>query len=101
MLTFSGFCSLRFYSLSIIHLKSNLFRSVAAIPHNPGTTSILVRVSTAVMKHHDLKASWGRKALFSLYFHYGEKPGQKLKQSRNLDAGADVEVLFTGFLPMT
>jgi hypothetical protein len=58
---------------------------------------ILVRVSVAVRKHHDHKASWGGKGLFSLYFHiaihHGRKPGQKLEQEqgRSLEAEADVE----------
>jgi hypothetical protein len=30
--------------------------------------SVLVRVSIATMKHHDQKASWRRKGLFSLHF---------------------------------
>ena len=30
--------------------------------------SVLVRVSIATMKHHDQKASWIRKGLFSLHF---------------------------------
>jgi hypothetical protein len=29
---------------------------------------VSVRVSIAVMKHHDQKASWGGKGLFGLYF---------------------------------
>ena len=31
--------------------------------------NVLVRVSTAVMKHHAQKASWGGKGLFGLHFH--------------------------------
>jgi hypothetical protein len=41
-----------------------------------------LRVSIAVMKHHDLKASWGGKGLFGLYFqiHHWRKSGQELNQ---------------------
>ena len=31
--------------------------------------NVLVRVSIAVMKHHDQKASWRGKGLFGLHFH--------------------------------
>jgi hypothetical protein len=58
---------------------------------------VLVRVSITVMKHHDLKASWGGKGLFSLYFHihinHQRKSGQELKQGRNLEAGANAEAM--------
>ena len=70
--------------------------------------SILVRVSIAVMKHHDQKASWGWKGLFSLHFHiavhHQGKSGQELTQDRNLEAGADAEaiggVLLIGLFPL-
>jgi hypothetical protein len=51
------------------------------------------------------KVSWGGKGLFSLHFHHERKSGQKLKQGRNLEAGADAEamegMLLTGLLSMT
>jgi hypothetical protein len=57
----------------------------------------LVRVSIAAMKHHDQKASWGGKGLFSLHFHiavrHQRKSGQELTQGRNLEAGADADAL--------
>ena len=70
-------------------------------PHtlgHPGTTSafVLVRDSIAVMKHHT-KATWGGKGLFGLHthiiVHHQRKLGQELKQSRNLEAGADAEAM--------
>ena len=49
----------------------------------------------AAMKHHDQKASWERKRFIQLHFHiaiyHQKKSGQKLKQGRNLEAGADAE----------
>jgi hypothetical protein len=43
------------------------------------------------------KATWGGKGLLGLYFHiticHEWKSGQELKQSRNLEAGADAEVM--------
>ena len=49
------------------------------------------------MKHHDPKASWGKKGLFSLHFHITvhvrRKSGQELKQGRDLEAGADAEAM--------
>jgi hypothetical protein len=43
------------------------------------------------------KATWGGKSLFSLHFHitvhHQRKSGQELKQGRNLEAGADEEVM--------
>jgi hypothetical protein len=48
-----------------------------------------VRVTIAVMKHHDEKASWGGKSLFGLHFlitvHHQRKLRQELKQDRNLE----------------
>jgi hypothetical protein len=40
---------------------------------------------------------------FHIAVHYQRKPGQELKQGRNLEAGADAghgEVLLTGLLPL-
>ena len=45
------------------------------------------------MKHYDQNASWGGKGLFSLHFTQLFIPGQELKQGRNLEAGADAEVM--------
>jgi len=54
-------------------------------------------VSIAETKHRDQKASWGGKGLFSLHFciavHNLRKSGQELKQGRNLETGADTEVM--------
>ena len=62
---------------------------------NSSEDSILVRVSIAATKHHDPKASWGGQGLFGLCFqitvYHWRKLGQKLKQGRNLEAGADAE----------
>ena len=56
--------------------------------------SVLVRVSIAVAKCHDQKASWGRKGLFGLHFHiavfHRRKSGQELKLGGSLEVGADV-----------
>jgi hypothetical protein len=52
-------------------------------------------VSIAATKHHDLKASWGGKGLFSSHFHFAihhqRKSGLELKQGWNLEAGAGAE----------
>jgi hypothetical protein len=49
------------------------------------------------MKHHYRQASWRGKGLLSLYFHitvhHQRKSGQKLRQGRNLEAGADAEAM--------
>jgi hypothetical protein len=60
---------------------------------------VLVNVSITVMNHHDQKASWGRKGLFSLHFHifvhYQRKSGQDrtVQQDWNLEVGADAEAM--------
>lgn len=59
--------------------------------------SVLVRVSTAVTKHQDQKASWGRKGLFGspviIAVHHWRKSGQELKQGTILESGDDAEAL--------
>jgi hypothetical protein len=56
---------------------------------------VLIRVSIAALKHYKQKAIWGRKEYFGWQFHiivcYWGKSGQKLKQGRNLEAGAAAE----------
>ena len=56
-----------------------------------------IRVSIAVMKHHDQKASWGGKGLSDLHFlitdYHQRKSGQEVKQGRNLEVGADAEAM--------
>ena len=54
-----------------------------------------LRVSVAKMKPHDQKETWGRRCLFSSYPHiyHQRKLGQKLRQGKNLEAGADSEAL--------
>ena len=58
---------------------------------------VLVRVSIAVIKHHDPKPSWGGKDLFGLHFqiivHHWRKSEQELKQGSNLDVGVDPEAM--------
>ena len=53
---------------------------------------VLVRVSIVLMKHQDQKATWGGRDLLVLHFcitaHQQEKSGQKLRQGRDLEAGA-------------
>jgi hypothetical protein len=51
-------------------------------------TSVSLRVSITEIKHHDHK---GSKEFISLVptVHQVGKSGQELKQSRNLEAGAD------------
>ena len=43
------------------------------------------------------KATWGGMGLFGLHLHitvyYQSKPGKKLKQDGNLEAGADAEAI--------
>lgn len=58
---------------------------------------ILVRVSIAVMKHHN-QSNLGRKALFVLHIHintvhHQRKSEQKLKHSKKLEVGADAEAV--------
>ena len=59
--------------------------------------SVLVRFSIAVMKHHDQKASWGEEGLSGSHVHitvhHWRTSGQELTQGRNLEAGADAEIL--------
>jgi hypothetical protein len=59
--------------------------------------SLLVRVSTAAVKHHDQETSWGGKGLFNLHFHsavhHQRKSGHELTQGGNLEAGADAEAM--------
>ena len=57
---------------------------------------VLVRITTAVMKHHDQSNS-ERKGVYDLHFHitvhHWKKSGQEYKQGRNLLAGADVQAM--------
>jgi hypothetical protein len=59
--------------------------------------SVLVRLSSAVMKHSGQKAHRGGKGLFSLRFrikvHHQRGSGQELQQCRNLEAGAGAEAM--------
>ena len=60
-----------------------------------GKRTVLVRVSIAVMEHHDEEEIWGGKGLFSLYVHiavnHQRKSGQELTQTRNQKVGTDAE----------
>jgi hypothetical protein len=53
-----------------------------------------LRVTIAMMKHHDQKYV-GEERVYGLHFyitvHHQRRSGQKLKQSRILEAGADSE----------
>lgn len=64
--------------------------------------SVLLRVSSAAVKHCDQNACWGAKSLFGSHFtiaaHHGSKPGQDFKQGRDLEAGGDVEAMEEGCL---
>jgi hypothetical protein len=57
----------------------------------------ILTFSLAAKKHHNQRASWEEKGLFSLYFqmivHHWRKSGQEIKQGRNLEAGADAEAM--------
>jgi len=68
----------------------------------PLMASVLVRVTMAVMKHHDQRANWEGKGLLGLHFqivvHHRRKSGQELTQDRNLEAGADAEAVEEGCL---
>ena len=67
-----------------------------------------LRVSVAMMKHHDQRANWGGKSLIGLYFsivHYWRKSAQELNtgqdpRSRSWYRGHGGELL-TGLLPLT
>jgi hypothetical protein len=52
--------------------------------------SVLVRVSVAVIEHHDQKSSWGGRGLFGLHFPIAvcHEGSEEFKQSRKLEAGA-------------
>jgi hypothetical protein len=56
-----------------------------------------LKVTIAVIKHHDQNASWGGKGLFGFHFHtaihHGRKSGQELKQGRKLEAGANANAM--------
>jgi hypothetical protein len=59
--------------------------------------ALFVRVSSAVIKHHDHKQFEG-KGLSQLYnswvaHYYSGKSGQELKQGRNLKAGTDAKAM--------
>lgn len=78
--------------------KSRGLEAVSKLHQNSSSGTeidVLVTVSVAAMKHHNQKASWGGKGLFGLHFqiivHPWRKPGQELKQGRNLKAGADAD----------
>jgi hypothetical protein len=62
-----------------------------------GLMPALLRVSVAVMEHHDPKQLGKEGVLFLLYSHitvyYPRKSGQELKQVKNLEAGADAEAM--------
>jgi hypothetical protein len=64
-------------------------------PHPPVVGIVLVRVSVAIVKHHD-QAIWGEKGLFSRPFYitvHQRKSGQESKQCRDLEEGADAEAM--------
>ena len=56
---------------------------------------VLIRVTTAVNKHHDPKQVVEEKDLLGLHLHitvhHQRKLGQELKQGRNLEAEADAD----------
>ena len=60
-----------------------------------------VRVTIAVMKHLT-KASWEERVYLTYtsptIVHHSRKPGQKVKQERSLETGADAEAM-EGLLP--
>jgi hypothetical protein len=55
----------------------------------------LARVSIDSIKRHDEKARKERLIWFVLNItvHHHRKPGQELKQGRNIEAGAEVEAM--------
>jgi hypothetical protein len=58
--------------------------------------AVLVWVTTSSMKLHD-QSDLEIKGLFCLHFHM---TGQETKQGKNLEAGAEGEVLITSLFPM-
>ena len=54
--------------------------------------SVLVRITTAVIKYND-QQQLGEEKWFTLpiIVHHRRKSGQQLKQGRDLEAGADAE----------
>lgn len=55
----------------------------------------VVRVSVAVMKHHDEKQLREEKLIFLILVNHGliRSSGEELKQGKNLEIGADVEAM--------
>ena len=62
----------------------------------PDSMIVLVRVMIAATKHVT-KETWGENDLFGSHFHvtvhHQRKSGRELKQSRNLESGADAEAM--------
>ena len=58
-------------------------------------TSVLVRASIAVIKHHDQKQLVEERVCFSLQFavHHPGKSDRPETQGRDLEAGADAEAM--------
>lgn len=58
---------------------------------------VLIRISIAVMKHHDHKQHKKERVMSAhnskVMLHYWQKSGQRLRLDRKLDAGADGEAV--------
>ena len=57
---------------------------------------VLVKVTTAATKHHEQSKMGGQGLLhsqFHITVHHQKPCGQELKQSKNLEAGADAEAM--------
>jgi hypothetical protein len=61
---------------------------------------LCLRISIAVIKHHDPTASWGGKDLFSLHFFFHSALNHWRKSGQKLGGGSWCRgVLLTGLLP--
>ena len=62
----------------------------------PSHQAVCLRVTIAVMKHHD-QSNLGRKGFMWLmvlhHSHHGRKSGLELKKGRDLEAGAEAEAM--------
>jgi hypothetical protein len=60
-------------------------------------SSVCTRVAITALKHCDQKQVWWGEGALGSHFHvavyHWRKSGQKLKQGRNLEAGADAEAM--------
>jgi hypothetical protein len=83
-----GWC---LFCVSLADLNLTMYPRMTLPPPLRDVISGCLRVTIAVLKHHNQKASWGGNSLFGLHFHitahHQRMPAQELKQCRNLEVG--------------